>query len=70
MMGISEKKITEASFFRRLRYKLKDIVNPTLDPKISLFSRLEKQAIFFVTLFFIVLFSVYLIIEFGYLIML
>lgn len=64
--GIPETKITHASFFKRLYYKWKFIMNPSLDPKIVLFSRLEKQSLFYIFLFVIVFVSVYLIIEFGY----
>lgn len=58
--------VSKLSFVRRLKFKVYDIIKPSIDPKIALFSRLEKQVSFFVILITVVCASVYLVMEYGY----
>lgn len=63
---ITEEQLSKMSFLRRLKYKVKDVVRPSFNPKTIFFTHLEKQFLFFAILVFVVFISVYLVIEFGY----
>ncbi|TYA70078.1 hypothetical protein [Seonamhaeicola marinus] len=64
--ALTQQSVSELSFYKRFKYKIEDFIKPTLDPKISFFSRLEKQIVFFVILFFVVAISIFMVLEFGH----
>lgn len=59
----TQEEITGFPFFKRLKYKLGDVIRPNLDPRIVMFSKTEKQVLFLVMLVFVVSVSVFLILE-------
>lgn len=63
---LTQKGMSELSFFKRFSYKIRDIIKPTIHPKINFFSRLEKQIIFYIILFLVVATSIFMVLEFGY----